>query len=178
MNSEPETPSAADVAPAPAEFYSATGYQTNQSVGYLMRRLVNLLTQDIDRQLDEHDLTNAQWMPLFKIAKAGGSTVAEVARICEIDNGAMTRVLDRLEAKGLLKRSRSSTDRRVVNLELTPEGKLAADKVPQVLADVMNSHLAGFSREEFDTLLGLLQRMLANAEAVKARCGATAENQE
>jgi DNA-binding MarR family transcriptional regulator len=179
MNSDPDfVPASAVELQAPANFYSARGYETNESVGWLMRRLVAHLTQDIDRQLDEHDLTNAQWMPLYKIAKSGGSTVAELARLCESDNGAMTRVLDRLEAKGLLRRVRSSTDRRVVNLELTPEGKRAADKVPKVLADVLNSHLAGFSREEFSTLLRSLQRMLANAEALKARNCAAADNQE
>lgn len=154
---------------ASAKFYDARSYEANMSIGYLMRRLVNSLTSEIDRQLDEHDLTNAQWMPLYKIARGGGSTVAELARGCQTDNGAMTRMLDRLEAKGFLRRIRSTTDRRVVSLELTPEGKRAADKVPKVLADVLNTQLAGFDETEFHALLGYLQRMLVNADATRAR---------
>jgi DNA-binding MarR family transcriptional regulator len=55
----------------------------------------------------------------------------------------------------------------VVNLELTPDGEAAADKVPAALADVMNAHLAGFSKTEWQALTGYLRRMLANAEAMQ-----------
>ncbi|MET0335723.1 MAG: MarR family transcriptional regulator, partial [Rhizobacter sp.] len=85
----------------------------------------------------------------------------------QTDPGATTRMLDRLEAKGLCKRVRSTEDRRVVNLELTPDGDAAADMVPPALAEVMNSHLAGFSKTEWQALLGYLRRMLANAEAMR-----------
>ena len=79
----------------------------------------------------------------------------------------MTRLLDRLEAKSFLKRIRSSEDRRVVQLELTPEGRQVADSVPGVLCEVMNAHLAGFSKAEFEALRGYLLRMLDNAESLR-----------
>lgn len=159
----------------PANFYSADGYCANDSVGYLMRRVLLALTQDTDKRLEPHGLTHAQWGPLFLIRKSGSATVAELARELQMDPGAMTRLLDRLEAKGLCKRVRSTDDRRVVNLALTPEGQKAADKVPVALAEVMNAHLAGFSRTEWQALKGLLQRMLDNAGACRdARCAGTA----
>jgi DNA-binding MarR family transcriptional regulator len=65
-----------------------------------------------------------------------GDTVAGLARDLEIDPGAMTRSLDRLEAKGLVRRERSTQDRRVVRLVLTGEGRKVARKVPTVLAQV------------------------------------------
>ena len=74
----------------------------------------------------------------------------------------MTRVLDRLEAKGLVLRERSTTDRRVVCLALTPEGDKVAARVPAVLAEVLNGHLSDFSHDEWQLLLGLLRRMLVN----------------
>lgn len=160
--------------PVPADFYSADGYCANDSVGYLMRRVLLALTQDTDKRLDPHGLTHAQWGPLFLIRKSGSSTVAELARELQMDPGAMTRLLDRLEAKGLCKRVRSTDDRRVVNLALTPEGRKAADMVPVALAQVMNAHLAGFSKAEWQTLKGFLQRMLDNAETCRdARCADT-----
>jgi len=79
----------------------------------------------------------------------------------------MTRALDRLEAKGLVRRERSEQDRRVVNLELTDEGQRLAGVVPAVLAEVLNVHLAGFSHEEWQTLLKLLRKMIANGDALK-----------
>ena len=158
----------------PANFYSADGYCANDSVGYLMRRVLLALTQDTDKRLEPHGLTHAQWGPLVLMRKAGSVTVAELARELQTDPGAMTRLLDRLEAKGLCKRVRSTDDRRVVNLALTQEGERAADKVPVALAEVMNVHLTGFSKAEWQALKGLLQRMLDNAEVCRdARCAGT-----
>ncbi|MEO7338040.1 MAG: MarR family transcriptional regulator [Caldimonas sp.] len=153
--------------PCSANFYSGEGYCANDSVGYLMRRVLIALTQDTDKRLDPHGLTHAQWGPLFMIRKSGSATVAELARELQIDPGAMTRLLDRLEAKGLCTRVRSTDDRRVVNLALTAEGQKAADKVPVALAEVMNAHLAGFSKQEWQMLKGFLRRMLDNAETCR-----------
>ena len=89
------------------------------------------------------------------------------ARELQVDTGAMTRMLDRLEAKGLCKRVRSTVDRRVVHLELTPAGRRVADKVPAVLADVLNDFLSGFSKTELGALKDSLRRMLANAESLR-----------
>ncbi len=148
-----------------AHFYRADGYCAEDSVGYLMRRVLIALTQATDKRLDRHGLTHAQWGPLFLLRKSRASTVAELARELQMDPGAMTRLLDRLEAKALCTRIRSTDDRRVVNLALTAEGKAAADKVPVALAEVMNAHLAGFSHDEWQALKGFLRRMLDNAEA-------------
>ena len=148
-----------------ANFYDATAYTPEESVGYLMRRILNIVAQEVERQLEPSDLTNAQWVPLFKLFMGSASTVAELARQCQLDAGAMTRLLDRLEAKGLCRRVRSLDDRRVVNIELTDEGVIAAKGIPVVLSRVQNAHLAGFSTEEFETLKGFLRRILANAQA-------------
>jgi len=151
----------------PADFYRPNGYTTDESVGYLLRRLLNSIKSETDKRLEPHGLTNAQWEPLFKLKKCQASTVAELAREMQTDPGATTRLLDRLEAKGLCKRIRSTEDRRVVNLELTPDGDAAADKIPAALAEVMNAHLAGFSKTEWQALTGYLRRMLANGENLR-----------
>jgi DNA-binding MarR family transcriptional regulator len=150
----------------PHTFYRADSYRPEGSVGYLMKQIINMVSQEIERQLAHADLTNAQWVPLFKLHFGQASTVAELARECSLDAGAMTRTLDRLEAKGLCKRVRSETDRRVVNLELTPAGTHAASEIPEILSGVQNAHLAGFSQEEFQTLRGYLQRILNNARSI------------
>jgi DNA-binding MarR family transcriptional regulator len=78
----------------------------------------------------------------------------------------MTRMLDRLEAKGLCTRVRSETDRRVVNIALTPAGRKAASDIPEILSGVQNAHLAGFSADEFETLRTYLRRILNNAQSI------------
>ena len=154
--------------PAPPVFYKPDNYQPEDSVGYLMRRILNTVSQEVERELEPSGLTNAQWVPLLKLYMGTASTVAELARECMLDTGGTTRLLDRLETKGLVRRVRSSEDRRVVNLELTSEGRAAARQIPATLCDVQNAHLRGFTAEEWRTLRGLLQRILANALAIQA----------
>lgn len=155
--------------PAPACFYRAAGYAADESVGYLMKRVIMSITQSADRRLEPQGITHAQWGPLFMLRRFRASTVAELARELNTDPGAMTRLLDRLECKGLCRRIRSTDDRRVVNIELTPDGEVMADKVPAELSQILNEHLAGFSKTEWTELKGYLQRMIENGELAAGR---------
>src|SRR4029453_7757871 len=103
-------------APAPACFYRAAGYTADESVGYLMKRVIASITQAADKRLEPQGITHAQWGPLFMLRRSRASTVAELARELNTDPGAMTRLLDRLEGKGFCRGVRSSDDRRVVNI--------------------------------------------------------------
>jgi|SRR5659263_108308 len=155
-------------AATPASFYRSQGYMAQESVGYLMRRIVNHMAQEVERRMEPNGLTNAQWVPLLKLQLGDASTVAELARTCELDAGAMTRLLDRLETKGLCRRVRSCEDRRVVNLELTQEGREAAKAIPDVLSNIQNECLAGFTAQEWQTLKGYLRRILDTAQTLHA----------
>ena len=106
---------------------------------------------------------------MLKLHLGHASTVAELARACNLDAGAMTRMLDRLEAKGLCKRIRSETDRRVVNIVLTDTGRTVAQGIQGVLYTVLNQHLTGLSVEEFSVFKSLLQRILANTPSALKR---------
>jgi DNA-binding MarR family transcriptional regulator len=151
----------------PADFYRAASYCAEESVGYLMKRIMLSIVSQADKRLDAHGLTSAQWGPLMRLKNNGASTVAELARWLNVDAGAMTRLLDRLEKKGLCKRVRSTEDRRVVQVELTPDGDAAISEVPAVLAEVLNAHLAGFSKTEWQALRNYLERMLEAGEAMR-----------
>lgn len=163
----PDASAGTDPAQAAADFYRPGQYSPDQNVGYLMRRVLNSILAQGDRRLAQHGLTHAQWLPLYKLSKDANATVAQIARDLGIDPGAMTRSLDRLEAKGLIERQRSQEDRRVVNLLLTPEGQSVAGKVPAVMAEVLNAHLEGFTTEEWQQLTRLLRRMMDNAESLR-----------
>ncbi|MDO9165266.1 MAG: MarR family transcriptional regulator [Rhodoferax sp.] len=151
--------------PSAIEFYRVGNYVPEETIGYLIRRVLAMVAQEVERELEASDLTNAQWVPLLKLFMGQASTVAELARECHLDAGAMTRLLDRLEAKDLCRRVRSVEDRRVVNIELTDAGREAARGIPAVLCQIQNAHLAGFSVEEFQTFKGFLNRILDNAQA-------------
>ncbi len=152
----------------PAAFYRPNNYNPEDSVGYLMRRIMSHVSLAIDAEFEADGLTHAQWMPLIKLYMGHASTVAELARACELDTGGTTRMLDRLEDKGLVRRVRSVEDRRVVNVELTDEGRATAARIPVALCSVQNSHLRGFTTEEWTVLKTLLRRVLDNAQALQA----------
>jgi DNA-binding MarR family transcriptional regulator len=153
---------------APPAFYKPDNYRPDESVGYLMRRILSAVSQEVERELEPSGLTNAQWIPLLKLYMGDASTAAELARECMLDAGAMTRLLDRLESKGLVRRVRSNEDRRVVNLELTDEGRAAARQIPTTLCNVQNAHMRGFTVDEWQLLKGMLRRILDNALAIQA----------
>jgi DNA-binding MarR family transcriptional regulator len=72
----------------------------------------------------------------------------------------MTRTLDKLEAKGFLKRSRSNTDRRVIDLKLTRKGEAIAAEIPSIALPVLNGRLKNFSKAEFKELQRLLGKFI------------------
>jgi len=149
-------------------FYRPETYKPEESAAYLMRQILNIVATEVDAELEPSGLTSAQWAPLFKLHLGQASSVAELARECRLDAGAMTRTLDRLEAKNLVARERTSTDRRMVNLVLTEQGREAAKAIPVALSKVQNAMLAGLSVEEWEQLKSLLRRVYANAQREQA----------
>jgi DNA-binding MarR family transcriptional regulator len=150
-----------------APIYDESNWRRENSFGYQMKRIVQVMVGEVDKRLESLDLTQAQWAPLMMIHQGRASTLAELSRELQLDPGALTRTLDRLEAKGLCRRERSKEDRRVVHLTLTPEGQAAAAPVPEILCEVSNKLLEGFSKGEWQTLMNLLQRLVANADALR-----------
>jgi DNA-binding MarR family transcriptional regulator len=76
----------------------------------------------------------------------------------------MTRLLDRLEEKGLMRRERSKDDRRVVSLRITGAGRTALPRLRDSTARVIQRMLTGFSAAEVSDLRGLLGRMIENGQ--------------
>ncbi|MEO7056594.1 MAG: MarR family transcriptional regulator [Caldimonas sp.] len=153
----------------PTRFYEPVDYCADESVGWLMKRALLSIAHAADRRLEPKGITHAQWAPLFMLQRSRASTVAQLARETQSDPGAMTRLLDRLEAKGFCRRQRSTDDRRVVHVELTPEGEAAAHQVPMVLSEVLNEHLVGFSKAEWSQLKDMLKRLIANGATADTR---------
>lgn len=158
-----------------SEFYQPACYAREESLGWLLKRVMQSIAAQADLRLQKEGLTHAQWVPLLVLRTSGASSVAGLVAELNTDAGAMTRLLDRLEAKGLCQRERSSEDRRVVLVSLTEEGLRLTAELTAVLSDVFNAHLQGFSHEEWRTLLKLLQRLLANGRAMRASTDAAAD---
>lgn len=75
----------------------------------------------------------------------------------------MTRMLDRLEQKGLLDRKRSALDRRQVQLVLTDDGQRLADRLPYIGAEALNQLASALEPGELQILEKILMKMLIAA---------------
>ncbi|ANN72827.1 MarR family winged helix-turn-helix transcriptional regulator [Bordetella bronchialis] len=145
--------------------YRCDRTRVEENPGYLIRLVFNSLNRALDQEMAPLGLTATQWRPVAMVALGRADTAAELARLNEVDTGAMTRTLDRLEAKKLLRRKRSEQDRRVVKIELTEEGQAMVREIPANIARTVNHYLRGFSEKEVELLTHFLRRMLANGSA-------------
>jgi len=159
----------------PCTLYDGTRYDMSESIGHQLVGLMTMMKREVEARMAKYDLTDAQWKPLWLLKIGRASTAIELAREMDVDAGAITRMVDRLEAKGLIERLRSDEDRRVVHLHLTKAGEATAEKVPHVLASVHNDLLRGFSEAEWKQLRKLLSRMAANGAALQAETAETSE---
>jgi MarR family transcriptional regulator, multiple antibiotic resistance protein MarR len=145
-----------------AGHYDPATYSRDESVGFRIGAVRARLVGSIDAALEPLDLTLAQWIALMSI-REGAGTAVDTCRVIGCDTGSMTRMLDRLEEKALLRRERSKADRRVVHLVITPTGETMAKRAMPLVVGVLNQYLRDFSSDEFDMLKALLRKMLANA---------------
>jgi MarR family transcriptional regulator, multiple antibiotic resistance protein MarR len=135
------------------------------SVGYLMGRARASLLASLDARLAPFGLSGMQFATLKHVAEGAADTAAELCRFMHYDTGAMTRILDRLEQRRLLRRERCREDRRVVFLRLTPAGRAQLPRLLEVAEQVLEAHLAGFTAAEIEALTHYLGRMIDNGQA-------------
>ena len=150
------------------DFYNPETFVPTRSVLSLISRVkteaVSALDQALaaDPELSALEVTSAQYLIIATLAQREADSAAQLCKSFSYDAGAMTRMVDRLEAKGLVQRRRSSDDRRLINLELTEAGKALYPKMKALSMGVQNRFLAGFSKADVRQLEGYLARMLGN----------------
>jgi len=147
---------------SPASFDPQT-FKPQDSLGYLIGNVRRALLEELDKAFAPHDVTAPQAIVMFQIANGVAEHAADFCRNLRYDPGAMTRLIDRLEAKGLVRRVRNSKNRRNVRVELTPAGNSALPHLGTAAFEVFDIFLRGFSKAEARQMFGFLKRMLANA---------------
>ncbi|MEC4022755.1 MarR family transcriptional regulator [Pseudomonas fulva] len=133
------------------------------AIGMLLGRAALLKDRILDWHLESEGVTAAQFKVLIIVTQYQVDTPAEVCRYLGLDSGSMTRMLDRLEHKDLLVRTRCPTDRRVVRLALTADGQRLADRLPEIGAAAMNKLCGALAADELQDLERLLAKVLLGA---------------
>jgi len=138
----------------------------SRNFGFLLNDVARLLRVTYDRRVKALGLTRSQWWVLTHLFRADGVTQSELAEALEIEKPTLGRLLDRLEAKGWVRREHDARDRRAWRVHLTKAVEPALHTMRNVAAELRRDALAGLSaqeRERFvDTLLAIksnLQRL-------------------
>ena len=135
----------------------------SDGIGRLLARVKAEMHEALERELAPFDITAAQYVILANLASGGVDSASKLCKGVSYDPGAMTRMLDRLERKGLVRRVRCPDDRRKVILELTAEGNAVYPKLAARRLEVLHRFTRGFTETEAAQLANFLERMLANA---------------
>jgi len=129
------------------------------SFGSLLSRAARQWRRAADVGLRPFDLTEATWLPLVHIARAAAPPrQKDLAASMSLDGSSVVRLLDNLEAAGLIQR-KEGEDRRAKIITLTPRGKAIADKVETVARRIRSDALAGLSDRDIETTVRVLHHV-------------------
>ncbi len=146
-------------------FYTKTAFTPECSLGYQARRVHQLgqgLTEPI---FADEGMSGTQWSALMSIWTGRATTCADLSRDLSHDKGATTRLVDTLEQRGWVTRSRAADDRRILNLELTTDGEAVAIRCRDRVIDYWNRLLVDWDKTEIETLIGLMQKLRITLDA-------------
>jgi DNA-binding MarR family transcriptional regulator len=117
----------------------------------------------LDKDLAALEITAAQFVILANLLRGEAKSACELCRALEYDRGAMSRMIDRLENKKLLRRVALAHTRREQSLEVTAAGRAAFPKMLACLAKVLNRLLKGVTKAQVRAVERTLNQMLANS---------------
>lgn len=117
-----------------------------------VRRIFQVLAERSKKIEHETNLTASQLWVVKLLKEASPMKVSELARRMYLHPATMVGLLDRLEAKGLLKRTRSEKDRRVVYIDLTEAGNELEINSPEVVQNLLVRGLEGFTGQKLKTI--------------------------
>ena len=103
-----------------------------------------------------------QMVLLRVLVQKGKATPKELAEALSVTTGNITGLLDKLEAAGLVTRTRSAKDRRVVHIELTAKARQRFRKVQRAAVDMLSEAFEGWTQPQITQLQDLLERLRSN----------------
>ncbi|MCK9462519.1 MAG: MarR family transcriptional regulator [Proteobacteria bacterium] len=125
-------------------------------------RAVDLHSRQLARQ---HNLTGPQLVCLRRLSTQDGITHGELAEAVSLSQATVTGIVDRLEMQGLVRRERSTEDRRAVRILLTDNGRKIIRSAPSGLQERFATRLRGLSKNEQAAIDRALRQIVIMMEA-------------
>ncbi len=140
----------------------------------LLHDLARHSRMEADRRASAQGLTLAQWKILIHLERQAGLSQKELAEILEVEPITIARLIDRLEAHGLVQRRDDPADRRIWRLHLTPGAEPVLKALAQERVAMLEAITEGLARAEIATVEAAMERMKANVVAGLRARGAEA----
>lgn len=147
----------------------------DDSIGYLISMAHRLQVQMLQERLKAHGITIAQWYALVELWCGDGLTQKDLAERIVLAPATVTRTLDRMERDGLVRRERSSEDRRAVHVYLTERAIALLEVLPPKVMEVRDMSVEGIAEEDLDHLRTVLRKIIDNISKPKAGEGAVSD---
>jgi DNA-binding MarR family transcriptional regulator len=145
---------------------SRAPFDLRDSAGYLVNRLAASLKTALERELAPFDVTAQQWALMQALAQLEAATVVTLAGWLGVDVGAASRLIDRLEDKALVARTRTRADGRIAEVALTASGRALVPELVKQAEKVLAKLLRVVTPDESRVLNELLRRLVAAADAM------------
>lgn len=139
-------------------------FNMDRSLGFILNRTSLRSKAAFAQKLKRFDISPEQWSLLFRVVERSGLTQKELSESTYKDQANITRTVDRLEKKGLLKRVQNALDRRSTNLHPTKQAVALVEQIAPISTAYNEELTEGFSPEEREMLIGLLNRVYTNIE--------------
>jgi len=141
-------------------------------IASLIARVSRQWRREVDRRLQPFGLTEATWLPLVHLARAPAPMrQKELAASLVLDGSTVVRLLDALEAGGLIERREETTDRRAKTITVTASGRSIIDQVELASREVRNAALLGLSQGDIESATRALELIQNNLENTPERPG-------
>ncbi len=141
---------------------------------YLLFQTVRRRDLAFGAALEALGLNLPKWRALSVISRLSGCTMNELAEFTTIDRTTLTRTADQLIAAGLVSRGGAAGDRRIVRLELTPQGEALFARALQAMQGFNRRALDGVSAADQETLRAILCAVIGNITGSEERAAAIA----
>jgi DNA-binding MarR family transcriptional regulator len=133
--------------------------------GFLVSKIHQLSGRIFTKKLKDYDLyeiNSAQGRIIFVLWQNDGISIQELAKKTALEKSTLTRMLERLENIGYLKRVPSEEDRRKTIVTLTTKNEELKDAYEEVSKDMLDLYYKGFTEAEIDTFETYLKRIHEN----------------
>jgi len=134
----------------------------SRNFGFILNDVARLLRTAFDRRVKSLGLTRSQGWVLNHLFRNDGVTQSELADILQVEKATLGRLLDRLEAKGWVRRENHADDRRAKRVFLTEEVEPGLKAMRSAAAELRRDALAGLSAEDQTRFVDALLAIKAN----------------